>query len=528
MIPKEGISPQYLREALRRRFWYVVIPFFVISLITILHCIRAPRIFKAETFILVEPQKIPGEFVTSTITIDLARRLRNITPQIKSRTRLEKIINEYDLYPGIRANATMSDAVAAFARSIEINANVKDQAFELSFQGKDPPKVRDVTNTLASLFIEDNLRLRGEQAAGTTRFLDREIQKVQKTLEEKDMALREFKERHLGLLPENMARNQQMLAHLQQRLDSISATLQQTKDRRVLLETQLTDLRRIGAQMPATGSQDGGFASGAPDLGELQNRLTSLKSRYTDKHPDVVRTEAAIERLRKELKAQQEEGASEVASADHGRFEGYPLLSGQTRDLATQILSIDTELKNLVQQQGRIEAERDIYRQRVEDMPRVEQMLGDLTRGYNDVRENYSNLLEKKFQAGLSENLEIAQQGEQFTILDRAQLPDKPFKPETRKVLLMGLGMALAGGFGLAFLREHLDPSFFGTKELESTLQLPVLASIPVILTDADRKRILFGRSVSGVALLAMASILLYALYFLWKSDPMGVFTAVI
>jgi hypothetical protein len=91
----------------------------------------------------------------------------------------------------------------------------------------------------------------------------------------------------------------------------------------------------------------------------------------------------------------------------------------------------------------------------------------------------------------------------------------------------MGLGMALACGFGLAFLREYLDPSFFGAKELEGTLQLPVLASIPVILTDAGRKWILFRRSVSGAALLAMASILLYALYFLWKSDPMGVFTAI-
>jgi uncharacterized protein involved in exopolysaccharide biosynthesis len=253
----------------------------------------------------------------------------------------------------------------------------------------------------------------------------------------------------------------------------------------------------------------------ASDLGDLQDRLMSLKTRYTDNHPDVVRTEAAIERLRKELRRESASGRG-------------PRGSSASRGLSTQILSIDTEKKNLVEQQRKIEAERDIYRKRVEDAPRIEQMLADLTRDYDEVDKNYSNLLDKRFKANLSENLEIAQKGEQFTILDRAQLPDKPFKPQTVKVLFMGLCLALSGGLGLAFLREYYDPSFFSTKELESTLQLPVLASIQVILTDQDHKRILFGRYVSAAALFAMASILLCALYFLWERNPMAVVTAVI
>jgi uncharacterized protein involved in exopolysaccharide biosynthesis len=147
MIPTEGIGPQYLREALLRRFWYVAIPCFLIFLITILYCTYAPRIFKAETFILVERQKVPGEFVTSTITIDLNRRLRTIGQQVRSYERLEKIIYDYDLYPEIRAGATMSDAVTKFAKSIEVKASERDQSFKISFEGRDPagglPLTRD-------------------------------------------------------------------------------------------------------------------------------------------------------------------------------------------------------------------------------------------------------------------------------------------------------------------------------------------------------------------------------------------------
>jgi polysaccharide chain length determinant protein (PEP-CTERM system associated) len=490
---------------LLRRFWYVAIPFFLISLIAILYCTYAPRIFKAETFILIERQKVPGEFVASTVTVDMNSRLRTIGRQVRRYTRLEKIIHDYDLYPEIRARATMSDAVGTFAQSIEVTASERQRSFKISYQGKDPQKVMEVTNILANLFIEDNLRLRGEQAAGTTRFLDQEIEKIEQTLKEKDFALRQFKERYLGLLPENMRQNQQMLAHLQQRLDSINATIQRIEDRRILLETQRSDLDR----------------NGAPDLEELQNRLLSLKSRYTDAHPDVVKTEAAIRRLKKELEAERRERTFGRGSQGLGTEVA-------SRDLSTQILAIDTELKNLAQQREKIEAERDIYRRRVEDAPRIEQMLGDLTRDYDEVDKNYSSLIEKRFKANLSENLEIAQKGEQFTILDHAQLPDKPFKPQTGKILLVGLCLALSGGFGLAFLREYYDSSFFSTKELESALQLPVLASIQVIITDADRKRIFFGRYVSAAALLAMASILLCALYFLWQRDPMAVFTTVI
>jgi len=540
MIPKEGINYRYIKEAFERRLWYMAIPFFLISLGVLLYCILVPRVYKAQTVILVEPQRVPGEYVSSTVTIDLQSRLRTITQQIKSRTRLEKIIRDYNLYPEILASATMTDAVEIFREKIWVTVRGGRQAFEVSYQGRDPVKVRDVTNTLTNLFIEDNLKLREDQAAGTTMFLDRELQKLQRDLEQRETAIRKFKEEHMGFLPENMSQNHAMMAHLQRQLDSINSTVQKTKDRKILLETQLNSLRRMEGQFSGLPGGEAGLATSpagessgqaeAADLAELYSRLKALRSRYRDKHPDVIKTEAMIAKLERQREAEHrkrlmerdmEASGIEPSAADYGAAGVISLFSAQIQSLSVKVDLIDGEMETLLQEKGEIEGEIHVYRKRIEEGPKVDQMLGDLRRGYEETKKNYQSLLDKKFKAKMAENLEIAQQGEQFAVLDHAQLPDKPFKPQTRILLILGFCLAVSGGLGLAVLLEYLDPTFYSTKELESDLQSPVLVSIPVIMTQTDQKRLRFKRVASAAALVSMASILLYTLYFLWKMDPM-------
>jgi hypothetical protein len=212
---------------------------------------------------------------------------------------------------------------------------------------------------------------------------------------------------------------------------------------------------------------------------------------------------------------------SEIDSGGVGALEGVSLFEAQKEDMRAQVRLIARELDDLLQEKNKIKGEMQIYRQRIEMGPKIEQMLTDLTRGYDAINENYQRLLQKKFNAKVAENLERAQQAEQFTILDPAKLPDKPFKPQTRKILLLAFCLALGSGLGLAFLKEYLDASFSSAKELEGTLQMPVLASIPLITTDRDRRGMLVKKIVSATAMVSMTSILLYALYFLWRMDPM-------
>jgi len=524
MIPKTGIDYLYIKDALLRRFMYVALPFFVCFLGTIMHLISTPRIFRAQTLILIEPQKVPGEFVSSTVTIDLRRRLRTITDQIKSRTRLEQIINDFDLYPGTRASATMTDAVEAFRGHIEVEVR-GEQSFSVAFQGTDVTKVRDVTNRIANLYIEDHLKLRETQASGTTKFLDRELEKAEEKLQRRETILREFKEEYADVLPEHMDQNYRMLNHLQQQLASVSTILQQTKDRKVLLDTQLGNLEVIEAESRRFQSQEassGGHADnalGSTDIETLRERLRNLTTRYSDKHPDVIRIRAVIARVETE----QDTDGNEAPSGNTVDRQDRPtIISTQKRDLVTRMKLIKGEIEKLNMEQSRIKEEIEVYKQRIERAPEIEQMQVDLNRGYVQVRENYQSLLQKKFKAKLSENLEMAQQGEQFRIVDYAKLPEKPFLPQTRKMLMTGALLSLGVGLGLGLLLEYINPGFYTRQDLESTLEYPVLTSVPEIMTEQDHRKILVKRIASATALVSMASILLIALYVLWRLNPMA------
>ena len=120
MIPTSDLTPRYIMQTFRRRFWYIILPFFVVSLTATLYCIKAPKAYRATTLILVEPQKVPSEYVRTTVTTDLQSRLKTISQQIKSRTRLEKTIRNFDLFSSIIATGTMTEAVEAMRRKIEI------------------------------------------------------------------------------------------------------------------------------------------------------------------------------------------------------------------------------------------------------------------------------------------------------------------------------------------------------------------------------------------------------------------------
>jgi len=541
MIPKDGINLQYLKAVFLRRFWYIVLPFFMVCIATVGYCIKAPRVYKAETLILVEPQKVPSDYVRSTVSTDIGDRLRTIVEQVKSRTKLEKLINEYDLYTTIRAERTMTDAVEAFRKKIEIvvkrpGGRNSSASFEIGFLNDDPKKSRDVTNAIANLFIEDNLKLREAQAIGTTRFLNRELERMQQGLRQKETSLREFKEKYMGLLPEHMDKNYRMMSHLQRQLDSINATIQQTKDRKVLLESQLNNLQRMESQfgnfqggfpdMSETG--DSGYTDGmtSSTIEELRSNIEKLKLRYSDKHPDVIKLQVAITKLEKEQEADTSEADPDVGTIDDTNSEelaalqDVSLFDAQRQDLLVQTQLIDSEIDKLEKEKKKIETGMATYAGRIEKAPQIEQMLIDLSRGYDEASANYESLLQKKMQAQLAENLERAQQGEQFTVLDPAKLPEKPFKPDPRKILALGFIMAIACGLGLAFLREYLDPTFWSSKDLESVVELPVLVSVPVVNTKPERRWNLLKKAAAAGAVVSMASVLLYALFLLWKTDP--------
>jgi polysaccharide chain length determinant protein (PEP-CTERM system associated) len=483
----------YLAIGLRRK-WYILIPLVICALGSFGVYKYLPKVYKATTLILVQPQAIPENYVRATVTDTVANRLNTISQEILSRTRLEKVIQEFNLYAEIRKRLPLEEIIEIMRRAIEVKVqeprrDATTNSFSVSYEGGEPKTVMMVTNKLASLFIEENLRVRESRAEGTSEFLIKELESMDARLKRKEQDIRNFKERTMGQLPQQLDANLRILERLQQQLKTTNESMRATEDRSIVIQNQIELLRkREPAQVIRVGSQgdiniDRGEDPLITQLGNLKRDFAIAQSKYKETHPDVVDLKKRIADLEPRVK----DLIEKTGQAREGKIAEQnvpaPILDPETQRLLTQYNeqynAAVLEAKRLRDEEKELKQQLIFYQRRIEDTPRREQELVLLTRDYDLLKTNYQSLLDKKMQAQMAENLERKQQGEQFKILDPARLPEKPIKPDRNKILLMGAVIGLALGLGLTWFRESLDQSFHTVSEVESYLEIPVLATIP-------------------------------------------------
>ncbi len=468
-------------EILRRRLWYIVIPFILVACGAVVYIIVAPREYKASTLVLVTPQRVPESFVPTTVTSRIDERLQSIAQEVMSRTRLEQIISELKLYEKERKHLSQEEVVELMQKNIKVELPTKKEEkgfFTISFMGGSPTVVTTVANRLASLFIEENLKIREQQAVGTTEFLASELASSKTKLDSMEAAITQYKRRYMGELPEQRDTNLKLLDQLQNQYQRIGENLRAAQDRKLYIQRQLTDMQApvktpvgetVGTDTKVKNNQVEkpapveAAASYETQRDNLKKAIDDLKARYTDSHPDVVTAKKRMAELEANKETQN------------------PTKDPRYRELYNQLTMIDLEIKRLTTEENNIDAQISRYRAKIEAMPLREQDMASLVREYQNTKEAYDTLLKKSQEAQQAENLEKRQKGEQFKVIDPARTPEKPFSPDIPKVLLIGLLGGLAAGVGLAFLREQMDRSFHDAEDAELALGLNVLAIIPRI-----------------------------------------------
>jgi uncharacterized protein involved in exopolysaccharide biosynthesis len=216
----------------------------------------------------------------------------------------------------------------------------------------------------------------------------------------------------------------------------------------------------------------------------MQNQLANLQLRYTDDYPDVVKAKSDVARLEKKL----EESANAKPVPDSPKVQKSTVEPAQITQWRTQIHSLDQQIAEKTREQEQIKSKIELYQGRVQGSPVVEEQYKELTRGYQTALDSYNDLLKKRSESAMSGELSREQQGEQFRVLDDANLPDTPSFPNRTKFALGGLGGGLAVGLGLMFLLEMQDTSLRTEKDIEFGLRLPVLAMVPAIEPIGSRK----------------------------------------
>ncbi len=466
-----------------------------------------PAKFKSSTLILVEEPQMPESYVASNVSENLQDRLQSITQQILSRTRLLTIIDKLNLYsgPGFKSPDDKVDAMRKDIGPVEIVKDVRNNqisSFRVSYSSRDPHIAQQVTSELTQLFINENTRAREEQSMATTHFMEQQLEEARVSLAAQEAKVKQFEAAHEGALPSQQQSNITILAGLQGQLQNQQDSLNTAKQQRVYYQSmveQYKTLHAAGRSVDGAPSEVGALNL---QLERLNAQLTDLSAHYTDSYPDVVRVKAqiaAVEKQKGDLLASPTKGGPRQPTES----ETGPMLQLQSQLQANQV-----EIQGRERAVAALEARISEYQSRLNAQPGTEQELLDVTRGYEQSKAIYDDLLKKKTQSVMATSMEQLQKGERFTMLDPPSLPVKPDFPNRMKFCGLGIAAGVAFGFLVVFLMEVFDDRMHGEKEIKDMLGFAVMAEIPEIqgpLEEQRRKR----KAVLGWALTAAVGLVI-------------------
>jgi polysaccharide chain length determinant protein (PEP-CTERM system associated) len=482
---------------LKRRKLSIIIPVVAIFVISAVTAILLPPIYKSTSTILIEEQEIPADFVMATVTSFVEQRLQSINQRIMSTSRLLGIINRFELYPDLREKLTTEQIVEKMRKAITlttISAEVVDKrtgrpssatvAFTLTYEGKGiPDKVQRVANVLASLFLEENLRVRERQTRETSQFLKNELKKLKIDLDRIEAQISAYKAKHINELPEVFQVNMQSLNNTERNIDRSNQQLQSLKEREGYLQTQLASITPLEK-----------MTEDKRRLRELRVQLANLETRFTEEYPDVIKTKEEINKLEERIKDSDNSAGSADSLPDNPAYI----------TLASQLASTQSEIESVKRQIADLNIKAEDYRRRIEATPKVEETYKSLIIERNSTQAKYDDLARKFLEARVAHGLEKEQKGERFTIIDPARLPEKPYKPNRMAIMMIGLVLGVAAGVAVASIKEFTDSSVRGADMLSMFTSFPVLAGIPEIITAKDIRRKKIMRTIQAMGFIAL------------------------
>ncbi len=548
--------------AIKRRKFQIIIPAVLVFSLSVIIAFILPPIYKSTGTILIEAQEIPPDLVQSTVTGYVEERLHAITRLVLSRTRLLEIINRFDLYDDLKGRYATEEIIQKMREGIVMEPiQARDGprsgtiAFTLSYEGKDPRKVAQAADALASAYLEENLKRREEKARGTVEFLEKRLSELRLEIQRTEEQIAEFKDKHMSQLPELIQLNLQTMERLEREIDASEEQIKTLVNRRIYLHGQLATVEPMIHSVSVDGTRamtpraelatlrtqylrlSATLSEEHPDviaikkrldfmetevttrddlreryrqLEEKETRLAPLAEKLSLKHPDVIKLQKEVARLKTEVEALSEKQSVLVAEKEK---PDNPLYINLQTQIASTQMEIDAARRHLKFLKGKYED----YQTRVESTPQVEQQYRALQRDYTNAQTKYQETMDRLLTAREARELEVSRMAERFTLVDPPAVPEKPYRPNRLAILLMGLVLAAGAGGGLGYMAEYMDQSVRRPDEMARVTGKTVLAVIPYLETTRDRARKRLKRWIFVVSTAAVIIMGLAALNFLYK-----------
>lgn len=459
-----------------------------------------PKSYQATALLVYQRQQVGSNKMMPDARANLDDIVSNLKQQVTSRASLEGLINRFHLYPELRKTNLIANVVAVMRQAIQIHPARRGDAFQVTYEGRDPRQVMGVTNALSNKFIEENLRFREAWTSGNLAYIKNELRAAKKTLDHKDAVMRDYKMKYYNEMPEQRDTNMARLNALQNQYQHLQNNIQEQERNKILVQEQITF--RQNMQAASEGDQKDLLATDNNLLGlaAAKRKLAILQGRYTDLYPDIVRLKALINKL----------GKSAATSNGTDSSASTALEDRPDEELRLQIKRIDMGIGDEQKEMARIQKQMKTYQAWIDAAPVRGAEWASLTRDYSEFRKYYEELLSQSLVAKSANTLENQQKGSQFRIVDSAGLPDKPFRPNFFLFMSVAAMAGLGLGGGVSFLLETFDTSFKDAADLESYLGLPVTCSIPLVYTEQEKRQLKMRSNLwaaaFGVALLIITS----------------------
>ncbi len=440
-----------------------------------------PKRYESTTTIRVEKSQLINPLVRGlAVSSDLEDRLRGIREEILSRDYFDKIIARLALEPPNVPPLKHEALVQRMMAQTEITTKQREMdTFQVTYRGGNPVEVREVTNLLAGMFIEDNLSNKADEAGSAVVFLQGQLEVYRKKLEESEAALRQFEEKYIDQLPSNRSAQLSRVEQLRATLVEVQNNLRQAKIQRDLLRQQSLP---EGSPLPDGSASPGPTMVANPIQAQIHDKEAQLRQLlvdYSATYPDVIALKAEIAGLKAELEKHPTVTAGQTPSARQPSVQDA-LSLGQLQQAEMQVGALTTREQQLSQELGR-------YERKVQGIPEVEQELARLRRDYDVNNDIYNNFLRRLEEAKVSKELEASKKGEIFRILQAAALPLSPAWPKRMQTILVGVAAGLGISGLLVFLFAQHDTSIQSVEEVQKLLGLKVLAGLPMHISERQK-----------------------------------------
>lgn len=472
---------------LRRRAVPAAIVFVLVFAVAALVAVLLPPTYQATGTILVESPQIPDDLIRSTVTSFADERILVIKQRVMTQSNLRNIIDKYNLFAKQRESAPASEVMDMMRSRIGvelISADVVGNrkttiAFKVSYDDAQADVAYKVANEMLTLFLDENVKSRTARATETTEFMTQEADKLRKNLDAVEEQIALYKQKNGGALPEHLELHMGMLTRLESEMKEVERAHKDAQAEARMLDIELTAVTAgkdssVSPANPAT-------ASPAQQLAFLKTEYTKQATIYSTNHPSLRALQRKIDALKKALG---EPASAEPAESADPKDTELAVAKTKARINATEV-----RMASLAQQLKSLRAQHAQYENKILQTPQVERGMTSLLRDYENAKSKFEEVRSKQMSAQISESLEEGKKAERFALLEPPMLPDKPIKPDRKKMLAMGFFLALASSGGMVMALESANQRVRGAQALAALSGRSPLVAIPRIRTQAELAR---------------------------------------